>query len=121
MHGRLEPEGETEMPETRVVTDGVEGIYVDDNGEGHHEREQVKTIPEVNVACQEKKAKKLKSQKRKIIRVESEETQDNVRAEGLSFVPSAISVPRKPTFRCDNPCSEQLLSFWQLASVVSGR
>ena len=76
---RLEPEGETEMRETRVVTDGVEGIYVDDNGEGHHEREQVKKNPEVNVACQEKKAKKLKSPKRKIIRVESEETQDNVR------------------------------------------
>ena len=28
---RLEPEGETEMPETRVVADGVEGIYVDLN------------------------------------------------------------------------------------------
>ena len=24
---RLEAEGETEMPETRVVSDGVEGIY----------------------------------------------------------------------------------------------
>ena len=39
---RLEPEGETEMPETRVVADGVEGIYVDLNGGGHHEREHVK-------------------------------------------------------------------------------
>ena len=34
---RLEPEGETEMPETRVVSDGVEGIYVDLDGECHHE------------------------------------------------------------------------------------
>ena len=38
---RLEPEGETEMPETRVVSDGVEGVHVDSNGEGPHEREQV--------------------------------------------------------------------------------
>ena len=34
------------------------------------------------------------------------------------FVPSAISVPQKPLFRCDNQCSEKTLSFWQLASVV---
>ena len=53
---RLEPEGETEMLETRVVSDGVECIYVDLNGEGHHERGQVKKIPEVKVTCQEKKA-----------------------------------------------------------------
>ena len=39
---RLEPEGETEMPETGVVADGVEGIYVDLNGAGHQERGQVK-------------------------------------------------------------------------------
>ena len=39
-------------------------------------------------------------------------------AEGLSFVPSAISAPRKPMFRSDNQCSEKTLSFWQLASVV---
>ena len=36
----------------------------------------------------------------------------------MSFAPSAISVPRKPMFRCDNQCSEKTLSFWQLASVV---
>ena len=29
------------MPETRVVADGVEGIYVDLHGEGHQERGQV--------------------------------------------------------------------------------
>ena len=39
---RLEPEGETEMLETRVVSDRVEGIYVDLDGECHHEREQEK-------------------------------------------------------------------------------
>ena len=31
---------------------------------------------------------------------------------------SAISVPQKPSFRCDNQCIEKTLSFWQLASVV---
>ena len=68
---------------------------------------------------------KKKSPKRKIIRVESEETQDHVReandmdqeeAEEISFVPGAISVQEKPLFRCDNQCSEKTLSFRQLAS-----
>ena len=36
----------------------------------------------------------------------------------MSFVPSAISVPQKLMFRCDNQCSEKTLSFWQLSSVV---
>ena len=65
---------------------------------------------------QEKKAKKLKARREKI-RAESEETQDYVReakgtdqeeAEELSFVLSAISVPQKLMFRCDNQCSEKL-------------
>ena len=46
--------------------------------------------------------------------MESTETQDCVRgamdlsqeeAEEISFGPSAISVPQKPLFRCDNRCS----------------
>ena len=43
---------------------------------------------------------------------------DQEEGEELSFVPSAISVPQKPLFRCDSQCSEKTLSFWQLASVV---
>ena len=39
-------------------------------------------------------------------------------AEEISFVPSAISAPQKPLFRCDNQCSEKTRSFWQLASGV---
>ena len=39
-------------------------------------------------------------------------------AEEISFVPSAISVPPKPLFRCDNRRSEKTVSFWQFASVV---
>ena len=54
--------------------------------------------------------------------MESEEKQDNAteakdldqeEAEEISFVPSAISVPQKPFFLCDNRCSEKTLSFWQ--------
>ena len=38
--------------------------------------------------------------------------------EERTFVPSAVSVPLKPLFRCDRHCSEKTLSVWQLASVV---
>ena len=69
----------------------------------------------------------MKSEKRSVIRVGSEETKDYVReaksaeqeeVEEWIFVPSAISVPQKPLFRVDNQCSEKIISFWQLASVV---
>ena len=71
--------------------------------------------------------KEIRSPKSKVIQVESMETQDHVREakgteyeeeEERSFVPSAVSVPLKPLFRCDNQCSEKTLSHWQLASVV---
>ena len=35
---RLEPEGETESLETKVVLDGVEGVHVDVDSDCHHER-----------------------------------------------------------------------------------
>ena len=39
-------------------------------------------------------------------------------AEEISFVPSAISIPRGPLFWCDDRCSDEALRFWQFASVV---
>ena len=39
---RLEPEGETEVQETVIVADEVEGTNVDSNGEVHHKRGNVK-------------------------------------------------------------------------------
>ena len=123
---RLEPEGETETLETKVVSDGVEGVHVDFNGECHHERTQVNNTRKQSEAPGEE-GEESKSWKRKVIRVESEETQDCVceandmdqeEAEKKSFVSSAITVPQKLMFRCDNHCSEQILSFWQFASVV---
>ena len=38
--------------------------------------------------------------------------------EERTFVPSAVSIPPTPLFRCDNQCSEKTLCYWQLASVV---
>ena len=63
----------------------------------------------------------IQSPKRKVIRVESEETQDHVKeslnlsqdeAEEIGFVPSAISIPQRPMFWCDNRCrhSPQILT-----------
>ena len=69
----------------------------------------------------------IRSPKRKVIRVESEETQNYVKVgrstekedeEKRTFAPSAVKVPQKPLFRCDRQCSEKTLSCWQLASVV---
>ena len=94
--------------------------------EGRHERVQAKSSRGESEAPEEE-GEEVKSRKRKVIRVESSETQDYVReatdlsqeeVEEISFVPSAISIPQKPLFRCDNRCIEKTLSFWQLASVV---
>ena len=84
-------------------------------------------IAEVKSGVPREEGEEIKRPKRKIIRVESEETQDFVReskstdqeeAEELSFVPSAISVPQKLMFRCDNQCSEKKHHF--LAVGVGG-
>ena len=42
MRGDWNQKGETETLETKVDSHGVEGVNVDPNGEGRHEREQVK-------------------------------------------------------------------------------
>ena len=69
----------------------------------------------------------MKSPKRNVIRVESEETQDYVgdaksmeheEEEERIFAPSAVSVSQKMMFRCDKQCCDNSLSCWQLASVV---
>ena len=120
---RLEPEGETETPETKVVSNGVEGVRADP---GRRERVQAKNSRRQSEAPGEE-GEEMKSPKRKIIRVESEETQDHVTEENdmdqeegeeTSFVPSAISVPEKPLSRRDNQRRKNTLTFWQLASVV---
>ena len=58
----------------------------------------------------------IQSPTRKVIRVESEETQDHVRetlaisqeeADEMGFVPSALSEPRRAVYWCYNRCSEK--------------
>ena len=39
-------------------------------------------------------------------------------AKEMSFVPSAITIPQRPMFWCDNQCSGKALRFWQFCSVV---
>ena len=103
---RLEPGGETETPEVIVLWNEAEGVPENPIGEGHHERAQLKSSRRESEAPGEE-VEEVRSPERRMIRVESEETQDYVReamdlsqeeAEEVSFVPSAISVPPKPLF-----------------------
>ena len=98
---------------------------MDLDGESRHEQVEAKLSRRGREMLRE--GEKIRSPKRKVIRVESEETQDYVREEKStefeeeeerSFIPSAVSVPLKPLFRCDKQRSEKTLSYWQLASVV---
>ena len=74
----------------------------------------------VNEKALSEEGAEVQCPKRKVSRVESEETQDNVReslnlsreeAGEISFVPSAINIPQRPMFRCDNRCSDKALRF----------
>ena len=123
---RLEPEGEAEVPEIIIVSDAVESTNVDLDGKSRREQAEERSFRREREVPGEE-GEEEKSPKRKVIRVESEETQDHVReaksaeqeeVEERICVPSAISVPQKPLFRFDNRCSEKTLSYWQLASVV---
>ena len=122
---RLEPEEEAEVPEIIIVSDAVECTPVDLDGESRHEQAEAKIFRRRREMLDEDE--KIRSPKRKIIRVETEETQDYVKEgrsteqeeeEKRTFVPSARSFSLKPLFRCDRQCSEKTLSYWQLASVV---
>ena len=122
---RLEPDGEAEVPEISLVSDAVEGTPVDLDGESRHEQLEAKLSRKGREMLNE--GEEIRSPKRKVIRVESEETQDCVREgksmeheeeEERTFVRSAVSVPLNPLSRCDKQCSEKTLSCWQLASVV---
>ena len=125
---RLEPEEKAEVPDIIIMSDAVEGTPVDLDGESRHEHVEAKLTRRRRrreVLNEGEEINRIPT--RKVIRVESEETQDHVREgksteheeeEERTFVPSAASVPPKPLFRCDRQCSEKTLSCWQLASVV---
>ena len=80
----------------------------------------------VDVDAPQGEGAEKKTQKRDVIRVESEETQDYVcgmlaisreEAEELAFVPSTLSEPRVSIYFCDNRCSEKAVRYWQFASM----
>ena len=87
----------------------MEGVIGHAHGEGFHVRVQTKNSSRQSEAPREE-GEEVKSPNWKVIRVESEDTQDYVRgcdlnheeSEEISFAPSAISVPQKLLFRCDN-------------------
>ena len=92
------------MLEIIIVSDAVEGTFVDLDGESRHEQAEAKLSKRGREMLNE--GGEIRSPKRKVIRVDSEETQDCVRAaksteheeeEERTFVPSAVSVPLKPT------------------------
>ena len=111
------------------IPNTVKGVSVNPDGESRHRhaRADMARKERENQTRMEKKAKESKSPKRKVFRVESEETKDYVKeslnvswdeAEEISFVSSAISIPQRPMFWRDNRCSDKALRCWQFASVV---
>ena len=90
-----------------IVSDAVESTNVDLDGKNRREQEKERYFRREREALG-KSGEESKSLKRKMIRVESKETQDYVReaksaeqeeVEERIFVPSATSVPQKPLFR----------------------
>ena len=134
----MELEGEAEKLEAIDLWCEVKGVSVIPEGESRHRLARAKMARKerYNQTRIEKKANgkapwdegaEVQSRKRKVIRVEPKETQDYVReslnlsrdeAEEISFVPSALSIPRRPKFWCDNRCSDNALRFWLFAVVV---
>ena len=91
------------------------------------ENEKQEKPMEVDEAAPHEASAEVQSSQRKVIRVESEETQDYVRetlaisqaeAEELGFVPSALGEPRWAVCWCDSRWSEKAIGYWQIASMV---
>ena len=59
---RLEPEGETEVPETVLVADEVQATFVDSHGDGHHGLKNRRSQSGV----QGEEGEEIKSPKRKV-------------------------------------------------------
>ena len=75
---RLELEGEAEVLQIIVVSDAVEGTFVDLEGESRSEQVEARlSRREIEAPIEERG--EVKSPKRKVIGVEPEETQDYVR------------------------------------------
>ena len=68
---RLEPEGEAEVPAIIIVSDAVEGTFVDLDGESRREQVEAKLSRRGREILNE--GEEIESPKRRVIRVESEE------------------------------------------------
>ena len=75
---------------------------------------------EVDVGVPQAESAEIQSPNRKVLRAESEETQDYVcgmltisleEAEEFAFVPSALSEPRRAIYFCENRCSEKAVRY----------
>ena len=126
-------EGELEKLEILGPWSRTKGGSVDPKGEMDHRsawvkaaRGEVEKLKEAEMAPQEESAE-IQSPKRKVIRVESEETQDYVfetlaisqeETQEIAFVPSAFSESQGPIHWCDNRCSENAVRYCHFASMV---
>ena len=79
---RLDPEGEAEVREIIIVSDAVEGTFVDLDGERRHDKVEAKLSRRGREMLNE--GEEIRCPKRKVIRVESEKTQDYV-CEGKGY------------------------------------
>ena len=118
----MDLEGDMEKQEV------IEGGSVDHKSKmGHEEGEKPKEAEMgMDGDVPQEGSDEIQSLKGKVVRVESEETQDYVRetlaisqeeAEETGFVPSALGEPRR-AIQCDNRCSEKAVRYWQIASMV---
>ena len=108
-------------------SDGKKTAIEEEQNWGKLKEGEMEVEMEVEAGVAQAESAEIESPKRKVIRVESEETQDFVfemlsisLEEGyeLAFVPSAISGPRGAIYFFDNRCSEKAVRYWQFASVV---
>ena len=79
---RLKPEGEAARPEATVPWNGVEGVSVNPEGQksqGRKGKTKQRMEEKVDGKAPGDEGAEIQSPKRKVIRVESEETQDYVR------------------------------------------
>ena len=90
---RLEPEGETETQEVMVFWKEAEGVPVHPRppraGTSKKEKRQMKRVRRCGIRRNAGLCERISGLSRE-------------EAEEISFAPSAVSVPPKPMFRCDN-------------------
>ena len=138
--GSMDPERKTDhWPARTVLTEESEEVKGAENEKQGVEVDEV--VPGMQTSSnetyggtmlceveeQEEARVEVQGPKRRVIRVESEETQDYVRetlaiiqeeADEIGSVPSVFSEPRQAHYWCENRCIDKALSYMQIASMV---